>query len=210
MKYPNTYEGIKKLFTSEILTLASTAVFLVAAVLAAGVSSNDTIETKPALFWALFSLTVIASAFSVIAFSLQFIGLNQARKEDKMFRNAMAFVGVCALSTIITAFWVGVFGNVVACIAVIATLLVNLYIILGVYSIALQLEDNAMLRRCKVTLLVISALFTLTFLTQLISVVIPEISAPLDIACTVLGFVGHIICLIFLSMSKRMLENAKS
>lgn len=206
MTFPKAYAGVKKLYTSEFLNILSTVIAFVAYVLAFYLPDNATFDTDPGLFTFMVILA-ISTVISVIAFIMQVIGLNQARKEEKMFRNAMAFVIVCAICTLLSLFFVGTFGNVAACIDVGATLLVNVYVITGVYVIAYQWQNNAMMLRCKVMMAPIVTVFALALLARVIASAFPEIDHPLSIAQSVLEFIGYIVFLVFLGFSKKMLAN---
>ena len=106
MKFPNSYLCVKKLFTAEIFNIISTVFLLAASLFTFCVSEEDktSAEFGDTFIITLIILTFLYAFFSVIAFILQLIGLNRGRKEDKMFRDAMAFVIVCMMTTLILVF----------------------------------------------------------------------------------------------------------
>jgi FHS family L-fucose permease-like MFS transporter len=58
-------------------------------------------DIDTAQFWGLATLVLLSSAVGIAAFVIQFIGLNQARKDEWYFNKALYFVVICAVCTVV-------------------------------------------------------------------------------------------------------------
>lgn len=207
MKFPNSYLCVKKLFTAEIFNIISTVFLLTASLFTFCVSEEDKTSAEFGdtfiITWII--LTVLYAFFSVIAFILQLIGLNRGRKEDKMFRDAMAFVIVCMMTTLILVFVRGVFGDIVSTIDMFATLFVHVYIIMGIYSVAYQLGYKSVQSRGKVTFFIMIGIFAFAIIVSILPAFIPDLEEPLSFAAPILELLGHLVLITYIAMGKKLL-----
>ena len=205
MKYPHAYSGVKKLFISEILNTISAGLMFAAVlmVLLDGKTKLPDIDT--AQFWGLATLVLLSSAVGIAAFVIQFIGLNQARKDERLFKKAMYFVIICGICTVAMMFTTGAFGKITATVDEVSTLLMNVYVITAVYSIAFQAGDAAMQKRAKLGMLFVSIPFFVAFCLQFAIVYLPDIAEILTVIGAALDFVGYVVFMIYLGIEKKAL-----
>ncbi|MBR1481897.1 MAG: hypothetical protein IJ598_02895 [Ruminococcus sp.] len=209
MKYPKAYSGIKKVFASEILNIISTVIVFLTSVFSVYVRDDVTFENDPAGFFALLGLTGGSVLFALIAFILQLVGFNQARKEERLFKKCIYFVIICAVCTVAMMFTGGMFNKICAGIDEVSTLLVNVYLIMGIYTLAENLENPSMQKRGKVVLLIVTILFGSALALQIVMAFMPEFAENLNVVNAIIEFVGYIICLVYVGMGVRMLSKLK-
>ena len=154
MKFPNASQGVKKLFTSEILNIIAGFLLFIgaigAAIAAAGAMSaanQDSLTVGQTA--ALLGGGAITAVFmfgglviSIIAYIMMIVGLNNARKDDSNFNTAFIFVFVSLILSVISSFIPGVFGQLLSSISQLATMFITVYIILGIRSLAIQLGNR--------------------------------------------------------------------
>ena len=201
----NAYSGVSKVFASEILNILSTLVMFAATLYAVTLSDDIKIDTNPVQVFTLFGLTVASSLFGIIAFIVQLVGLNQARRDEKLFKKAMYFVGICALCTIALTFSRGMFGRICAGIDEISTLLIHVFIIIGIFAIADRLENTSMQKSGKIILLFVSIMFIAAFFLQIASSIAPEYLENFAFVSTILEFAGYVLGTVYVGMAKKML-----
>ena len=133
MRFPNGHKGVKKLFASEILNIAATLLFFATAVISiinSKKSSDDRYLT------AVFVLLLFAGIVAIVSFLLQIIGINQARRDGRYFGTALIFLFAGIPADIVASVTQGTFRNIFSSINEVLTLLVTVYIILGIYDLA--------------------------------------------------------------------------
>lgn len=205
MRFPNASKGVKKLFVSELFNIISTILVFAVAVFSTQVSDNVSLENGDNEAYILIGFFAASTFFSVIAFIVQLVGLNQARRDEKLFKKAMYFVLICGVSTIVLSFsGYGMFGRIFAGIDEISTLLVNVYIIISIHGLADQLGNKRIQTHGKVTLLIVTIMFAVTFFFQLAMAIAPEITENLSVVNSMIEFVGYFVILVFLFSSARM------
>ena len=149
MRFPNGHKGVKKLFASEILNIAATLLFFATAVISiinSKKSSDDRYLT------AVFVLLLFAGIVAIVSFLLQIIGINQARKDGRYFGTALIFLFAGIPADIVASVTQGTFRNIFSSINEVLTLLVTVYIILGIYDLAEKLENKNLMLHGKVVL----------------------------------------------------------
>ena len=151
MRFPNAYNGVKKIFSAEILHLVAVilmAVGLVTAVIAgvvgtavgdaAELTEGEFVVTVGGIIGAV-SILAVGGILALIAFILQIVGVGQAMKDESYFKTAFIFIFVgiactvlsCIPDTVLTDFFISLFRT----LGQISQLLVTIYIIGGIQHI---------------------------------------------------------------------------
>lgn len=222
MKFPNASQGVKKLFTSEILNIIAGFLLFIgaigAAIAAAGAMSaanQDSLTGGQTA--ALLGGGAITAVFmfgglviSIIAYIMMIVGLNNARKDDSNFNTAFIFVFVSLILSVISSFIPGVFGQILSSISQLATMFVTVFIILGIRSLAIQLGNQQVENKGKTILYIIAAVYILAFIAKLVSTFTTAsaavVSGVLAVIVIVLDIIAYIIFLTYLAQAKKMLE----
>ena len=202
MKYPNAYKGEKKLLISEILNVIASAGNFAVGLLIVIIGSN----TGKKIEMAMLITALVATFVGIIAFIIQLIGLNQARKDEPQFKTALIFavVGIAASAVfIITS---GSFANFFSGINEVATQLVGIYTILGIHSLALKLGDKKIEKWAKIATVAVAVVFAFAVMDRLIVIFNPHFDTVMDICCSGLELFAHVIFLVMLAHAKTMLS----
>jgi len=219
MKFPNAYQGVKKIFTAEILSLIGAAcmiifaVFGVVALAGMATASGDTALTG-GIGLAVFGLA--GGILSLIGLLFLMIGTKRAAQDEPIFNQAYMYI-LCSLiltlaSIIISSIWLyGTWDNMSTTIANILAMIATIFIINGVQNLAKQLNRPDMVAQGNtyMTLLIIG------YAVQIIVRVIPvffgadaatsTVVGILSLAAEVFALIVYILYLVFLGKAKKML-----
>lgn len=207
MKYPNAYAGVKKLFASQLLNLVAGVYYLAAALLA--LNYNILEGENNVLYVILVVAAIIAAVAGLASYVLQLVGLNQARKDERLFSKAFKFAILGVAVTVVLFLTAGMFAEICAGVNTAITLLVGVFTITGVYSLADALNDTVVQKRGKLTLGVLTGVFAVVMLSSLVTIFTDDlISDIFTIVCAALDIFGYLVFLTYLSMAKKMLANA--
>ena len=221
MKFPNAFEGVKKLFLSEIFHLIGTGLLLIAAFSAIGTyavastvtNTNEITDAQAAgvlvggAGLAIFGF--IGLAFAVVAFILQIIGLVKAKKDESAFNISFIFVFVGLGCSILSSFIPGVFGSILGALGQVASLIITVFVIQGIMNLAQKLGDDAVEKKGKTILICMIAVYVIAFIASLISAITKgagnNVAGILAIIAYIIDLVAYIIFLVYLAQAKKML-----
>ena len=203
MRFPNGHKGVKKLFASEILNIAATLLFFATAVISiinSKKSSDDRYLT------AVFVLLLFAGIVAIVSFLLQIIGINQARRDGRYFGTALIFLSADIPADIVASVTQGTFRNIFSSINEVLTLLVTVYIILGIYDLAEKLENKNLMLHGKVVLFLSASVFAAAVLFRTVPVFVPRTESLFNLIVAVMEFIGYLVFLIYLGRARKMLS----
>lgn len=203
MRFPNGHKGVKKLFASEILNIAATLLFFATAVISiinSKKSSDDRYLT------AVFVLLLFAGIVAIVSFLLQIIGINQARRDGRYFGTALIFLFAGIPADIVASMTEGTFRNIFSSINEVLTLLVTVYIILGIYDLAEKLENKNLMLHGKVVLFLSASVFAAAVLFRTVPVFVPRTESLFNLIVAVMEFIGYLVFLIYLGRARKMLS----
>ena len=203
MRFPNGHKGVKKLFASEILNIAATLLFFATAVISiinSKKSSDDRYLT------AVFVLLLFAGIVAIVSFLLQIIGINQARRDGRYFGTALIFLFAGIPADIVASVTQGTFRNIFSSINEVLTLLVTVYIILGIYDLAEKLENKNLMLDGKVVLFLSASVFAAAVLFRTVPVFVPRTESLFNLIVAVMEFIGYLVFLIYLGRARKMLS----
>lgn len=221
MRYPDAHNGIKKVYTAEIMTLLSTVLLLVGSIVAvfglsgsnAGQISED-IAAGSVLGGG--ALLLIAGVLSLIALILNLIGLHSAAKDEKNLKTAFA-MALAALIAALVSGCIGVSGgqslagSLINELSSIFSLFVVFYVIRGVSNLAVSLNNTQLQARGKtVTTLILvclaaSLVFSI-FRTISGSATMTAVTGVCAVLAALTAIIGYVLYLSFLKKAVRMLE----
>ncbi|MBR0087191.1 MAG: hypothetical protein IJL98_05575 [Lachnospiraceae bacterium] len=215
MKFPNAYEGVKKIYTAEILGLIGTALALLA--LFFGLIFVTAADTKAdtAAFASLGGFAIFALAGSIlgiIAFIMNIVGINRAKLDEDEFTKALMYVILGILASVISAvFSKNVIINGIAdTFSKVCDLLATVFIIYGIISLSNRLNNPQMAEFGRKNLVLIVAVTLLSVILDIVSTIfqgkgMQNVYAVLGILAGIASIVQYIIYLTLLSRAKKML-----
>ena len=219
MKFPNAYQGVKKIFTAEILSLVGAAcmiifaVFGIVALAGMAATSGDTVLTG-GVGLAVFGLA--GGILSLLGLVFMLVGTKRAAQDEPIFNQAYMYI-LCSLiltlaSIIISSIWAyGTWDNMSTTVANILAMIATIFIINGVQSLANKLNRPDMVAQGNTYMI----LLIIGYAVQIIVRVIPaffgagaatsSVVGILSLAAEVFALIVYILYLVFLGKAKKML-----
>lgn len=209
--FKNAYEGIKKIYISELLMLiASIVTFVGAIVTLTSITSFGASTTNLTILGV---IVIVFAIVSLIAFILNIVGLAKARKDESNFNTAyvLTFAGIIA-SVLSSIFRNNKDLSDIFSIAIdLIWLLVTCLIIVAIVNIAKQVNDPAVAAKGNNLLKLIVGVQVLAIVIKVVSIICAivkigqTIPAVLSIIAGVLTVVYHLIYISLLSKANKML-----
>ena len=220
MKFPNAYAGVKKIFTSEVLSIIAAICLLVALILgivAAGSGANALINESGsaanATLGSLIGAVVLIAAFGVltiIAYILQIVGISKAAKDEPAFKTALIFVIIGAACAVAYAFTknnsdAAIVASISSTLQRVSNLGVSVYIIQGIRNLADRLNNGAISAKGGTIFKLILVFYGIIIIANIVAIFSVTIAAILGIVSAVLDLIVYIIFIGLLSNAKKML-----
>lgn len=224
MTFPNAFEGVKKLFTSEILSLIAALCTLIAGI--AGVVAVASLAAQSAGGTIGGGIAVVifgigSAVLFIIAYILKLVGLKKGGNDEPRFQQAF-LIAIFALilqvvASILNSLSVGngVVDNIVQIFATVAEILITVYVINGVQNLAVRLGNENMLEGGNKLLYIIIVVYVLAAIATLIPVFFganpasATISGIFAIVSSILNIIAYIVFLVYLSKAKKMLAEGQ-
>ena len=219
MKFPNAFDGIKKLFTAEILEIVSIVAGVIAGI--AGAIAYGTDQTghpeavgAPAAIAAV--VAIIAAILLIASAIISFLGINNASKDEPEFKNAVTAVIVTIVLSVISGFLPDSLKVVSALIDTVNTCLsvyISYTVVKGICNLAAQLNNAEMVERGNrvITYIIVAALLgAIADFVQTVWIKDPKANLNVILGAVILifGLVKGVAYIIYLSKAKKMLQNA--
>ena len=219
MKFPNAYQGVKKIFTAEILSLIGAAcmiifaVFGVVALAGMATASGDTALTG-GIGLAVFGLA--GGILSLIGLLFLMIGTKRAAQDEPIFNQAYMYI-LCSLiltlaSLIISSIWLyGTWDNMSTTIANILAMIATIFIINGVQNLANKLNRPDMVATGNTYMILLIIGYAIQIIVRVIPVFFGADAATsivvgiLSLAAEIFSLIVYILYLVFLGKAKKML-----
>lgn len=215
MKFPSAFDGVKKIYTAEILSLIVSVLVGLAAILGlAGAVAAEAGSDGGALasFGGLAVFGLAASVLGIISFIMKLVGINRAKLDEGEFQKAFLYVILGIVLSFVSGFFneKPLIASIVDVVSSVLRLLVTLYIISGIINLANRLNDRGMAESGRTTLKLYLCAAVLAIIVDLVSTItlgkgLQEIYNILGIVAAVLSIVSYIFYLRYLSKAKYML-----
>ena len=220
MKFPNAHNGVKKIFTAEILSLIGTVALIIAAILAliAGAmvesgAADSAVDETVGMVAGLAVVGLAGTILILVAFILNLVGIISAKKDEESFNTALIFVIVGIAASLFS----GIFSknallvDFTRIISNFAEMLVAYYVVQGIMNLAVRLHDTEMVERGNQVRMYLMIAYCIPILMHFISTILSMntdsvLSEGLDLLASVVSLVVYVIYLGYLNKAKKMLE----
>ncbi len=208
MRFPNAHEGVKKIFTAEILMIIVT----IGTVIVSGISMSG--DRSEGAIGAAAIILVAAGVISIIAFIMNLLGIIQARKDEQQFTYALyAVIGGIVASLVQSAFPNnGLVVDAANTVSSICSALATYFVIGGILNLAEQLGNADMIAKGKRARIIVVTLWLIVVILQLLGTIFGTgndtlmlIESVLLVAAGVLSIILYFVYLSYLSKSRTML-----
>lgn len=222
MRFPNAANGVKKIFTSQVLLLLSAVLMIIALVMiavtgaAVGASlvEESSIGTGALAAGAGGLIFLLASGvLAFIGIIMYIVGIGRAARDESSFRSASIFLVIEIIATILERSFTdtnptlaGVFSSISELMAVFATL----FVISGIIKLADRLNNSAVSAQGSTILKLIITAQLLALVANLIVTILGGYTASLiavviAIIAAVIEIIQYFMSLSYLSKAKKML-----
>lgn len=212
--FKNARDGIGKIYISELMMLIASVITLIGTVVGMATVQTSTTEASETDLAVLGVFVLVFAIVALIAFILNIVGLAKARKDEENFNKAfmLTFVGLAA--SIVSSFFSNnknlsdSFNVVIDLI----WLLVTIFIIIGVVSLAKQTNHSAVAQKGENLLKVIIGVEILALVIKAVGVICAiaktgqTVTVILSMIAGAVTVVYHIIYITLLGNAKKMLE----
>ena len=217
--FPNAFTGVKKLFTSAVLTIISTiaAIITIAAGFTTGVAAAEGSGTGALASLGIAAIMGIATAvLALIAFILNITGAKKASADEPLFKNALIAIFISFVASVVGGFFSSnkTVSGITSTVNSICSFLIMYYIITAIISLSGKLGNTDMQNKGKSAIRILTISYILDIILEIVSNFILKSDAVLVIA-GVLGIVALVFTIVitiiymsYLSKAKYMLISA--
>ena len=220
MKFPNAAKGVSKIFTAEILSLIAliaTGIMSIWAAITVAAAPPEGSEEVSTVFAAgaigMIAFGAIAGIIAVIALIINIVGVVQASKDESAFKAIIYLVIFSIIVSVVATIFTGnqFAANLSNAIAEIVHLVCTVLVVLGIATMATQLQNEKVIAKGGTILKLIIWVGILAIIARLFAIFLPSTSAAviitiLAIVALVLSIAQYCIYLSFLSNAKKMLN----
>ena len=224
MKFPHAANGVKKIFTAEILSLIAAALIIVAAVMAfsvvGSVEGYEATKSNAAAAGALVSSAGLlifgigSLVLSLISFILNIVGVARASRDESAFKIALyALIAGLVFTGLSSAFenLSGPLSGAMSALATVTELIVTLYVVQGIRLLASRLNNREVDNKGQKLYMIIFVVLIIRLIANILVAIFGGRFTTILALCifmvsTVLSLVQYIMYLIFLAKAKKMLS----
>ena len=224
MTYPNAYLGVKRLFSSRILALIGGFAMLISlsfAIILDAVPEEATggdLATGGLIAVLALSFMLVSAVVLIISFILGITGLSKASLDEPAFRVALfatlANIIIVGFGSMFTSMNNSFMASLMNSFSTIADLIIFIYIILGIRSLAAQIGDDVMDRKGNNLFKILLVVLILEFIANLIVAIFRGaqtasiVASVVAVIGAILTIIQYVMFLVYLAKARKMLANA--
>ena len=214
MKFPNAHNGVKKVYTAEILSLIASITFVVAAVFAVVIALNvknsdaeTAIEKIAGVYAGLAVFSIIGSILALVAFVLNLAGINSAKKDDGAFKTALIFALAGVVTALISTFFSKneTVSSLTVIISNLLEMLVAYYVVQGIINLAGKLKKSDMIEQGIKVHLYLTIAYCVPIVVGFVSVILLK---KANLAANILSLISAVLTLFVYFIYLRYLKKA--
>lgn len=220
MKFPNAHNGVKKIFTAEILSLIGTVVLVVAAILALAAggmistgAADQAVEQTTGIVAGAGLFGLVGGILMIVAFILNLVGIISAKKDEGSFSTALTFTIVGIAASLLAGLFANnaMMSDLAQIITNFAQMMVAYYVVQGIANLAVRLHNPAMVERGNQVRMYLMIAYCIPIVVNFLSMIFSMreksfVAEALGLTALILSLVVYFIYLGYLSKAKKMLE----
>ena len=210
--FTNAYEGVKKIYKAEILSLIATVLLLIGSVISVfGIQAGENTSSGEGLLVSGGLIVIVAAVLLIIAAIMNIIGVSRASKDEAAFKNAL----IALLFGIAANILVSAFSNnpTVSSIGKAATnvteILASYYICTGVINLADKLGDSDVSARGQKVRSILMGIWVAAAVLNILSTLFGT-NETMQSVIGIIAIVGGIISIIAYFLYISLLGRAKN
>ncbi len=212
MKLTNAYEGVKKIFTAEILALIASICSTLMIVFGFFVIKSKSGAGLAVSGGGLLVFALAAGVLAIIAFIIMIIGVNKASKDEPSFKTAFFLI----IAGIVLSFIGGFFSNnntfqtIVTIVSDVVNLFITIFVIQGCINLANKVGNVDVQNKGATLYMLIIVSYALVVIAKILSMIftntgVTVAAAIIAIISGIISIVQYFLYLSFLSKTKAML-----
>lgn len=213
--FKNAYEGVRKIYSAQILALIATVLMLIGAVLGlTGMKTGEATSAGEGLLVGGGALVLIAAILMIVGAIMNIIGVNRASKDEDAFKNALIAlcVGIVA-QILISAFSSNpAVSNIGKAVTTVTEMLASFFICTGIMNLAGRLGDGATQARGQSVRTLLLCIWAVAAVLNLLAALfvndgtMQTILGVIAIAASLVSIVAYFLYLGLLRRARAMLE----
>ncbi|MBQ7671408.1 MAG: hypothetical protein IJS45_11940 [Clostridia bacterium] len=213
MKFPNAYSGVKKIFSSEVLSIIAAVCLLLAsffAVIMVEAASEKSETGLLASFSATGIFTLASGIVGIIALVLLIIGVSAASKDEPTFKTAFTFIIVNLLASALALIpFSDVIKQIFNLASNVAGIFAAFYIIYGIQALAVKCGDAGVEKKGKTVIALILCTYIIALVATILGsfVVTGTAANVVSLVGAIVDIVRLVIYVVYLAAAKKMLAN---
>ena len=215
MRFPNAANGVKKIFTAQILGLiASVAMIIGLIFLIVTAAAADANAQGGAVAAGIGTIILLAGAAVLVMIGsiMTLVGVIQASRDEGAFKTALIAIIISLVAAVIAAIFTssGVVQSICQIIQNVMSLAATLFVINGVTNLAEKLNNTEVWSKGRNLLKVIVCIYALSLIASFISLIFGGIfvsmtAAILSLIAAILNVISYFLYLSLLNKGKKML-----
>lgn len=214
MKFPNAFNGSKKILLAEILALIAAVLVMIAGITLGGTIANavETSNGDAVIGGAIGAgaLILVGGIAAIVAFVVEIIGINACAKDDPSFKTALYAILAGIVASVISSATskgdqISVVSEIFSVISSIASLAATVLVIKGFITLANRLDRSDVAASGNTTLYICVAASAVSIIASIIGVAAKSTAIPMAIISGVASIASLVIFILFLNKSKEML-----
>ena len=218
MRFPNAAKGVKKIYTAEILELIASLAILLTTILGAVTLASMSADSAGGLIagglgFAVFGIGALV--LSIIAFFMQLSGINAAKLDEPLFKNALIALIIGIVLQVVSGSSLlpdGLVKELCGSLGYACDMLVTIYIVQGVGSLAEKLNNSEIAEKSKSLITLLEVVWIVAVILNAVGGILTRsgsaIAVIVSVAAVVAAIVAYVIFLGLLKKAKAMLEAA--
>ena len=226
MKLTNAYEGVKKLFTSEILNLISQLCLFLAGIgavitLASLTIEEDTVEIQSAAAGGGIMMVIFlfaAGVLTIIAVILKLLGMRTAGADEKDFSDGFILAVFALILTLVSSALSSinggnnVFDDIATALASLLQIGAMMYVTRGIVKLAYRMNNQKVANMGNRIFILYSVILFVGIILRVVSAffygpsVITTAAAVILLLSGIVSAVAYILYVVFLGKAKKMLQ----
>ena len=217
MRFPNSFNGSKKIFLAEILALITSVLMIIGAIVAINSVKAESGDGFVGSLVGGGAILLVGGIIAIVAFIIQLLGINACAKDEPAFKTALYAILAGIVLGIISGATSGAVKEVFSAIGSVASLCATIFVIKGFINLANQLGRSDVASLGKKVLYICVALALVGIVLSIVSAIVTPAEITLDsissyktvqvitIISAIVGIVEAVIYILFLKKSKDML-----
>ena len=151
MRFPNAYDGVKKIYTAEILSIVAGVLGILTAIMGVFAAAALTTGTGGGMLAGLVTgagagvLGFIMLILMIVAFIMNILGVSSASKDEEMFSQAMMWIIIGIVVNVASTLLGGIklLSGLLGIVSTFASFMVTYSVLKGIISISSNICDSA-------------------------------------------------------------------